>query len=158
MHVYPNNKRMTQRAFRRPLSTLTCMAMIGLALMVQTFRADATNWQANIKSGSDIVMNDLCWPEWDAGTYYCFWYMSFYPKYSSLYGGVAVHGPDKTPALSDTHRIDGDSGALALNAGISCLLPAVGEDNTLYLCNRHGVFKTADRGKSYKLVLRTAEK
>lgn len=75
------------------------MAMIVFALMVQTFRAEATNWQANIKPGSDIVMNDLRWPEWDAGTYYCFWHMSFYPKYSALYGGVAVHGPDKTPGM-----------------------------------------------------------
>ena len=59
----------------------------------------ATNWQANIKPGSDIVMHDLRWPVWDAGTYYCFWYMSFFPKFSSLYGGVAVHGPDKTPGM-----------------------------------------------------------
>ena len=59
----------------------------------------ATNWQANIKPGSDIVMNDLRWPVWDAGTYYCFWYMSFYPKFSSLYGGVAVHGPKQLPGM-----------------------------------------------------------
>ena len=39
--------------------------------------------------------------------------------------------------LSDTSQIDGDSAALTLNAGISCLLPDAGEDNTLYLCNRH---------------------
>ena len=55
-------------------------------------------------------------------------------------------------ALSDKSRINGDSGALTLNAGISCLLPDAGEDNTLYLCNRHGVFKTTDSGASYKLV------
>jgi hypothetical protein len=39
-----------------------------------------------------------------------------------------------------------------LNAGISCLIPDAGEDNTLYLCNRHGIFKTTDNGKSYRLV------
>ena len=78
------------------------LAMTGLvcmAVLLSVFPADATNWQANIKPGSDIVMHDLRWPKWDAGTYYCFWYMSFYPKYSSLYGGVAVHGPDKTPGM-----------------------------------------------------------
>ena len=46
----------------------------------------------------------------------------------------------------------GERGALTLNAGISCLIPDAGEDNTLYLCNRHGIFKTTDNGKSYRLV------
>eukprot|EP01047_Picozoa_sp_COSAG01_P003346 COSAG01_NODE_97_length_26660_cov_100.642935_18_plen_1196_part_00 len=81
------------------LRNLTLTGMILIAVLFSVFPADATNWQANIKPGSDIVMHDLRWPEWDAGTYYCFWYMSFYPKYSSLYGGVAVHGPDKTPGM-----------------------------------------------------------
>ncbi|MDE0874778.1 MAG: PA14 domain-containing protein, partial [Acidimicrobiales bacterium] len=83
----------------RLIRNLAMMGLIGIAVLLPVFPAAATNWQANIKPGSDIVMNDLRWPEWDAGTYYCFWYMSFYPKYSSLYGGVAVHGPDKTPGM-----------------------------------------------------------
>ena len=76
-------------------------AMIGLISMAALLPApaDATNWQANIKPGSEIVMNDLRWPVWDQGTYYCFWYSSFVPKYTSFYGGVAVHGPDKIPGM-----------------------------------------------------------
>ena len=69
------------------------------AISLRSITPRATNWQANIKPGSDIVMQDLRWPVWDAGTYYCFWYMSFFPNFSSLYGGVAVHGPDKTPGM-----------------------------------------------------------
>ena len=88
----------TQKHVRRGRS-LAMMGLIGVAVLLPIFRAEATNWQANIKPGSEIVMNDLRWPEWDAGTYYCFWYMSFYPKFSTLYGGVAVHGPDKTPGM-----------------------------------------------------------
>lgn len=80
-------------------SPLLSQLMLWVALILQVSTAKATNWQANIKPGSDIVMNDLRWPVWDAGTYYCFWYMSFYPKFSSLYGGVAVHGPDTTPGM-----------------------------------------------------------
>ena len=50
-------------------------------------------------------------------------------------------------------RASDDRGdACTLNAGISCLIPDAGEDNTLYLCNRHGIFKTTDNGKSYRLV------
>jgi hypothetical protein len=55
-------------------------------------------------------------------------------------------------ALSETSRISGERGALTLNAGISCLIPDAGDDNTLYLCNRHGIFKTTDGGQSYRLV------
>ena len=71
------------------------------AISLRSITPRATNWQANIKPGSDIVMQDLRWPIWDAGTYYCFWYMSFFPKFSSLYGGVAVHGPDNTPVSQE---------------------------------------------------------
>jgi len=46
------------------------MGLIGMAVLLPIFRAEATNWQANIKPGSEIVMNDLRWPQWDAGTYY----------------------------------------------------------------------------------------
>ncbi|MFT5409234.1 MAG: hypothetical protein ACI9NC_001955 [Verrucomicrobiales bacterium] len=79
--------------------SLALAGLIGLGFLLLIPTAKATNWQANIKPGSDIVMNDLRWPVWDAGTYYCFWYMSFYPKFSALYGGVAVHGPDKIPGM-----------------------------------------------------------
>ncbi|MDG2124511.1 MAG: hypothetical protein P8J87_12475, partial [Verrucomicrobiales bacterium] len=78
---------------------LTLTALLGLTGPISVPTTKATNWQANIKPGSDIVMNDLRWPVWDDGTYYCFWYMSFYPKFSSLYGGVAVHGPDTIPGM-----------------------------------------------------------
>ena len=73
--------------------------LVAVAFLLTVSMSKATNWQANIKPGSDIVMNDLRWPVWDAGTYYCFWYMSFYPRFSALYGGVAVHGPDKIPGM-----------------------------------------------------------
>ena len=33
----------------------------------------------NIRPGSDVMMKDLRWPEWDAGTYYCTWYAGFTP-------------------------------------------------------------------------------
>ncbi len=69
------------------------IGLIGGAILLSAPTARGTNWQANIQPGSDIVMNDLRWPLWDAGTYYCFWYMSFYPNYSALYGGGGVLGP-----------------------------------------------------------------
>lgn len=83
----------------RLVRSLAIVCLLGMAVLLPVVPAGATNWQANIKPGSDIVMNDLRWPKWDAGTYYCFWYMSFYPKFSALYGGVAVHGPDRTPGM-----------------------------------------------------------
>ncbi len=83
----------------RLVRSLAMMGLIGMAVLLPVFPADATNWQANIEPGSEIVMNDLRWPVWDQGTYYCFWYSSFVPKYTSFYGGVAVHGPDKTPGM-----------------------------------------------------------
>ncbi len=53
--------------------------------------------------------------------------------------------------LSGTSEKEG----FTLNAGISCLLPDSRDNNRLYLCNRHGIIKTTDNGKSYKLVLKT---
>jgi len=53
--------------------------------------------------------------------------------------------------LSPKSKIEGDK-ALKLNAGISCIVADSEEANKFYLCNRHGIFKTADSGKSYKLV------
>jgi hypothetical protein len=87
-----------------------------------------------------------------------------YDKWSKLTCAAPFSGEAQTPiyftkdrsrnwsTLSGTSRIDGDSDVLALNAGISCLLPDAEENSTLYLCNRHGVFKTTDNGKTYKLM------
>ncbi|MHC4504082.1 MAG: PA14 domain-containing protein, partial [Planctomycetota bacterium] len=36
--------------------------------------------------------------------------------------------------------------------GISCVLPDSKEEDTLFVCNRDGILKSTDRGKSYKLV------
>ena len=47
--------------------------------------------------------------------------------------------------------LDVGSGA-RLSDGISCLLPDRADPSTLYLCNRHGVFKTTDGGRSYRRV------
>ncbi|MDB4543904.1 hypothetical protein N9Z82_03020, partial [Akkermansiaceae bacterium] len=57
--------------------------------------------------------------------------------------------------LSQHSLIESGESALALNAGISCLLPDRHKKDTLYLCNRHGVFKTINKGQTYKLVLKT---
>jgi hypothetical protein len=54
--------------------------------------------------------------------------------------------------LSDHAPIEGGSKNLRLNAGISCVLPDCEDEDTLYLCNCHGIFKTTNRGRSYKLV------
>ena len=53
--------------------------------------------------------------------------------------------------LSPKSKIEGDK-ALRLNAGISCIVPDSEKANWFYLCNIHGIFKTTDNGKSYKLV------
>ena len=66
---------MIDRKYARLGRKLTMLGLISMAVLLPTHSADATNWQANIKPGSDIVMNDLRWPVWDAGTYYCFWYI-----------------------------------------------------------------------------------
>ncbi|MGY8660521.1 MAG: hypothetical protein ACKVKH_18050, partial [Verrucomicrobiales bacterium] len=71
-----------------PSAAATSIAATSIAgpstITLTAIAPSATNWQANIKPGSDIVMHDLRWPVWDAGTYYCVWYMSFFPKFSSL--------------------------------------------------------------------------
>jgi hypothetical protein len=64
--------------------------------------------------------------------------------------------PDRTArkwsVLSGKARIgEGDNGP-RLNEGVSCILPDREQPKTLYLCNRHGIFKTVDRGESYRLV------
>ena len=54
--------------------SLAMMGLICVAASLPVSTAQATGWQANIREGSDIVMNDLRWPVWDQGTYYCFSY------------------------------------------------------------------------------------
>jgi len=54
--------------------------------------------------------------------------------------------------LSENAQIKGQGNALDLNAGISCILPDKDDGDTLYLCNRHGIFKSVDGGENYKFV------
>ena len=64
--------------------------------------------------------------------------------------------PDRTTrkwsVLSGEARIGERGKGLRLNEGVSCVLPDRERAEVLYLCNRHGVFKTVDRGGSYRLV------
>ena len=61
--------------------------------------------------------------------------------------------PDRTKnvwsLLSKNARVRGDG---AVNAGVTCLLADRKDPAVLYLCNRHGVFKSTDGGKSYARV------
>ena len=78
------------------------MAMIGLTLLMPAQQAAATGWQENIKAGSDIVMKDHRWPSWEAGTYYCFWYMNFtpgHPRLGNFYGGINTNGVNSAPGM-----------------------------------------------------------
>jgi len=69
------------------------LAVISLAAVLPCSTALAVGWGAHVEKGSDIIMNDLRWPVWDKGTYYCFWYLNFYPKsYCTVYGGTGIHG------------------------------------------------------------------
>lgn len=77
-------------------------------------------------------------------------------------------GPDRNPVhwvpertmptwrlLSNAVRIEGAPEPLELNEGISCILPDREEPNILFLCNRLGIFKTTDHGKSYRRVYKS---
>ncbi|MHC4252697.1 MAG: WD40/YVTN/BNR-like repeat-containing protein, partial [Planctomycetota bacterium] len=44
------------------------------------------------------------------------------------------------------------TGGGGLGDGITCVLPDAAETKTVYLCNRHGIFKSTDAGRSYRLV------
>ncbi|MCX6996931.1 MAG: PA14 domain-containing protein [Kiritimatiellaeota bacterium] len=55
--------------------------------------------------------------------------------------------------LAHDARVLGQAKDLALNAGVTCILPDTDQEHTLYLCNRDGVFKSIDKGKSYRRVL-----
>jgi hypothetical protein len=83
-----------------------------------------------------------------------------FDKWSKLTCAAPFSGAEKTPVYFTTERSrkwsllsESDNGPLSLNAGISCLLPDSRGNNRLYLCNRHGIFKTSDGGKTYTLVL-----
>ena len=42
--------------------------------------------------------------------------------------------------------------------GISCIWPDNKEKDTLFVCNRHGILKSTDHGKSYRLTYRCSPK
>ena len=86
-----------------PASVKGRMALVLIiALLLSAPAAEATGWKPNVLEGSDIVMKDHRWPAWDAGTYYCFWYMSFvpgHPRLGSFYGGINTRGPNAPPGM-----------------------------------------------------------
>jgi len=41
---------------------------------------------------------------------------------------------------------------VGLGDGVTCVLPDATETKTVFLCNRHGIFKSTDAGRSYRLV------
>jgi len=84
----------------RCATVLTILCAVAIGLMFSVSRANATGVAPNVRAGSDIVMKDLRWPVWDQGTYYCFWYISFFPEhYCTFYGGLATGGPEKPPGM-----------------------------------------------------------
>ena len=81
-------------------NTRRLMVLVALAAGAFTSAARATGIAHNVPQGADIVMKDLRWPAWDAGTYYCFWYVSFHPEpYGTFYGGLATKGPANPPGM-----------------------------------------------------------
>ncbi len=87
------------RKARRTCALIVAGA-IGVALLLPARRAHATGFSPNVGQGADIVMKDLRWPHWDQGTYYCFWYINFFPnRYCTFYGGLATKGPGKPPGM-----------------------------------------------------------
>jgi len=81
-------------------AALALLGAIGIALSLPVSHADATGFSPNVREGADIVMKELRWPAWDRGTYYCFWYINFFPnKYCTFYGGVATSGAGKPPGM-----------------------------------------------------------
>ncbi len=58
----------------------------------------------------------------------------------------------KWSVLSDNAKVDAQGAATELNSGISCTLPDKEEERTLYLCNRHGIYKSTDGGQSYRMI------
>ena len=82
------------------LVALATVAVIGVAPWLAVPDAEATGFSPNVRKGADIVMSELRWPHWDQGTYYCFWYITFFPnKYCTFYGGLATHGAKTPPGM-----------------------------------------------------------
>ena len=91
---------MIRSRLRRLTFALAAACAVGMLLPCSV--AHGTYWKSNVREGSDIVMKDHRWPVWDRGTYYCFWYMSFFPDHprlGSFYGGLAVSGPENVPGM-----------------------------------------------------------
>ncbi len=82
----------------RPMIAIIALLILGLSIP----GAHASYWSASCPdgpiNGADIAMVELRWPDWIPATYYCFWHMRL-PGYGFFYGGVAVHGRDKTPGM-----------------------------------------------------------
>jgi len=49
-------------------------------------------------------------------------------------------------------RLEGAPKGVALTDGITCILPDAKDAKVVYLCNRHGIFKSSDEGKTYRFV------
>lgn len=60
-----------------------------------TLPASASWYGDEVKSGSDIIMIDLCYPYWPESTYFACWNLNMYPKGGYFYAGVASNGSDK---------------------------------------------------------------
>jgi len=76
------------------------LPVVALLAGAPTSDALATGVAHNVPQGADIVMKELRWPAWDQGTYYCFWYVSFYPEpYGTFYGGLVTAGAEKPPGM-----------------------------------------------------------
>jgi hypothetical protein len=56
-----------------------------------------------------------------------------------------------TPLSPTTEKANSKKG-IHLNRGISCILPDIHDQETLFLCNNEGILKTTDGGRSYRTV------
>ena len=76
------------------------LVAVGAAVLAPARQARATGFSPNVAEGADIVMMELRWPRWDQGTYYCFWYVNFFPnRYCTFYGGLATRGEKSPPGM-----------------------------------------------------------
>ena len=82
----------------------------------------------------------------------------FSGKHKSPIYRVPERTTGKWSIVSGNAQVHSEGAAVALNAGVSCVLPDTEDASTLYLCNIHGVFKTTDLGKTYRLVCRSPVK
>jgi len=78
------------------------LCAVGIGLLLPVSDANATGVLPDVRPGSDIVMNDLRWPFWAQGTYFCYWYVSFVPRQvvnPTFYGGLTTRGADNPPGM-----------------------------------------------------------